>query len=70
MRLYTSASDPLDFHTRCFPSEKTAERKYGNVGNGPDGRGNCFSYDDEHPPYDFENYRCYKCKGRLTDGNA
>jgi len=30
-RIYDSASDPLDFCKRCFPSEKTAEVRYGNV---------------------------------------
>lgn len=71
-RLYSSASDPIDFCTRCFPSEATAVKRYGNVGDGPDGRGNCFSYDDEHPAYDGEQYRCAnpKCRRLLTDANA
>jgi hypothetical protein len=67
-RIYTSASDPLDFCTRCFPkTEEAAFAKYGNVGDGPDGRGNCFGYDDGHPPYEFEEYDCETCGRRLKE---
>jgi hypothetical protein len=69
-RIYTSCSDPLDFCQRCFPSEARAERAYGDVGDGPDGRGNCFGYDAEHPSYDGEDYTCERCGKRLTDDNA
>lgn len=48
-RIYTSASDPIDFCQACFPTEEEALRMYGNVGDGPDDRGNCFSYNEEHP---------------------
>jgi len=65
MRIYTSANDPLDFCKRHTPSEKTAEKRYGNVGDGPDGRGNCFAYDAEHPDYDGE-HKCRSC-GRVLD---
>ena len=66
-RIYTSASDPLDFCQRCFPkTEAVAMKRYGNVGDGPDGRGNCFGYDDDHPPYDGEDYRCESCNRKLT----
>lgn len=66
-RIYTSESDPLDFCAKCFPSEAAARRKYGNLGDGPDGRGNCFSYDDDHPPYDNEEYSCHSCSALLCD---
>lgn len=65
-RIYTSASDPIDFCRKHFPSEKDAKRRYGNVGDGPDGRGNCFGYNDDHPPYEYEDYRCHTC-GKLLD---
>lgn len=62
-RIYTSVSDPLDFCRRCFPkTEATAETKYGHNGDGPDGRGNCFGYDAEHPDYDGEGYHCTICR--------
>lgn len=65
-RIYSSASDPIDFCKRCFPSEERAKQRFGNVGDGPDGRGNCFGYDDDHPPYAGEDYRCHTCRKRLT----
>lgn len=68
-RIYTSASDPVDFCRRCFPSEAGARRTYGAVGDGPDGRGNCFSYDDEHPDYEGEGYRCRNCRKTLGDAD-
>lgn len=67
-RVYTSANDPLDFCAGCFPSLEQAENEYGNVeksGEGPDGRGNCFEWDAEHPDYGGEDYRCYDCRKRL-----
>lgn len=72
MRLFTSASDVIDFCKRCYPSLAEAKRKYGNVGDAPDGRGNCFDYDDpdDHPDYDDTDYRCDKCDKKLTDSNA
>lgn len=67
-RIRTSCSDPIDFCRSCFPSEDDAEEEYGDVGEGPDGRGNCFAYEDEHPPYeDDEYYRCATCDVRLTE---
>jgi len=68
-RIYTSANDPLDFCNRCFPSEVTADRRYGSVGDGPDGRGNCFSYHADHPDYDGTGYRCHTCRKRLTEND-
>lgn len=67
MRIYTSANDPLDFCSKCFPlSEDKARELYANLGDGPDGRGNCFGYAEEHPDYDGENYHCCSCGKRLT----
>ena len=69
-RIYTSANDPLDFCKKCFPLENIAEDRYGHIGEGPDNRGNCFSYNSEHPPYDVDDvgyYRCAKCRKMLID---
>lgn len=68
-RIYTSASDPLDFCRRHFPVEATAEHQWGHVGDGPDGRGNCFGYDAEHPDYSGEDYRCRTCGRLLTEAD-
>lgn len=67
MRIYTSASDPLDFCRYCSPDETEAEELFGNVGDGPDGRGNCFGYDEDHPPYEDTDYTCHCCGEPLTD---
>lgn len=71
-RVFTSSNDPLDFCRYCFPTERQALSKYGNVGDGPDGRGNCFAYDAEHPDYEGEGYVCYRCRHELdrTDNDA
>lgn len=69
-RISTSTSDPLDFCNRHMPSEKNARARYANLGDGPDGRGNCFEYDTEHPSYDYAGYCCYSCGCTLTDDNA
>ena len=63
MRIYTSTNDPLDFCVRCFPkTEEAAWELYAGLGDGPDGRGNCFAYDADHPAYDCDEYRCCECK--------
>lgn len=69
MRIYSSANDPLDFCRKCALTEAEAEECFGNVGDGPDGRGNCFGYDCDHPPYedDPDVYRCHDCGKVLTD---
>ena len=67
MRIYTSESDPVDFCRVCSPSESEAIKKYGNLGDGPDNRGNCFSYDEDHPPYQETDYTCEKCGKKLTE---
>lgn len=69
-RIYDSGNDPLDFCQICYPeTEEIAESLFGDVtktGEGPDGRGNCFGYDAEHPPYEETNYTCNVCHARLT----
>lgn len=64
-RIYTSVNDPLDFCRKCFPAEDKAYLLYGNDGDGSDGRGNCFSYNDDHPDYDECDYKCEKCNAQL-----
>lgn len=59
-RVYTSDNDPIDFCENCFPDRGGARMRFAHLGDGPDGRGNCFSYDVEHPPYTDED-RCYDC---------
>lgn len=69
-RIYDSASDPIDFCKRHFPGLALATERYGNVaktGNGPDGRGNCFDHNAEHPPYEGEDYKCETCRCTLTE---
>lgn len=65
-RIRNSANDPIDFCWKCFPNEASAEEEFGNVGDGPDGRGNCFCYDDDHPDYDDLDYTCNGCGKLLT----
>jgi hypothetical protein len=72
-RIYDSANDPHDFCRACFPDEDSAKELFANLGDGPDGRGNCYGYDAEHPPYSDEAelgsehaYRCEKCRRPLT----
>jgi hypothetical protein len=66
MRIYTSESIPVDFCGDCFPSEQEAIIEFGNQGDGPDDRGNCFGYDEEHPDYDEMDYKCHSCGDKLT----
>lgn len=70
-RIYTSASEPMDFCNDHFPkTEDAAYEEFGPTmcGLGPDDRGDCFSYDsDNHPPYDLDDYKCCKCGKRLTE---
>jgi len=68
-RIYDSANDAHDFCARHFPTEVVAERRFGDVGDGPDGRGNCFAYEAEHPPYEGEHYHCKTCKTLLNDSD-
>lgn len=68
-RIYTSANDPIDLCFRCFPEEDAAKEEYGHLGDGPDDRGNCFSWDAEHPPYETAGYYCCKCGKALHQGD-
>ena len=67
MRIYTSESIPVDFCRDCFPSEQEAIIEFGNLGDGPDDRGNCFGYDEAHPEYEEMDYKCHRCNKELTD---
>lgn len=68
-RIYDGDSNPVDFCRKCFPSLSVAQRKYGS-GEGPDERGNCFTYDTEsHPPYSDTDYTCETCGKPLTDAD-
>ena len=68
MRVYTSASDPLDFCRRCRPTRGEARARYETLGPGPDGRGNCFGYDEDHPEYEPGD-ECETCKRQLTEND-
>lgn len=66
-RIYSRCSDPYDYCRECFPKTEVLARKlHGHDGDGPDGRGDCFGYDEDHPPYDEADYRCHKCGKPLT----
>lgn len=67
-RVYASNNDPINYCVKCFPSESEARATHGNVGDGPDGRGDCFEYDADHPDYDGEDYHCYRC-GKVLVGS-
>lgn len=67
MRIYTSQSDPVDFCRVCAPSEEAALEEFGNLGDGPDDRGNCFGYDEDHPPYEETDYHCHFCDALLDE---
>lgn len=66
MRIYTSKGEPLDFCLSCVPSEEEAIKEHGDLGNGPDDRGNCFDFDSDHPPYDECDYSCHTCNEKLV----
>ena len=67
-RIYASNNDPIDLCKRCFPiDEEAAKTEFGNKGDGPDGRGNCFEYEAHHPDYGGLGYACYECGRRLAD---
>lgn len=66
-RICTSTSAPFDFCQKCFPSKSAALALYASLGDGPNGRGNCFEYDAEHPPYEHEDYTCDICNQPLSE---
>lgn len=69
MRVSASNADRFDFCRIHRISEATAVKRYGNVGDGPDGRGNCFDYDEEHPDYETGGIVCAVCGRELTDAD-
>ena len=67
-RIYASNNDPFDFCHNGFPRpEAEAREAYGRMGDGPDGRGDCFEYDACHPPYDGDYYCCAECGMELNE---
>lgn len=70
MRIIASNNEPYDFCARCFPKdEEIAYDLFGNLGDGPDDRGNCFDYDSDHPSYNHSGgwYHCHECGEVLND---
>ena len=70
MRIYTTSSSPLDYCRLCAPADTPGTKLAHTDGPGPDGRGDCYGYDAEHPDYDGEFYRCHQCRRPLTQGDA
>lgn len=72
-RIYDSTNDPLDFCLSCWSqfaaTEEAAAKRFQGHGTGPDGRGDCFAYDAEHPDYGGEDYTCTTCSRPLTDAD-
>lgn len=66
MRIYTSTDEALDYCNECGITEDEAIEQWGNIGDGSNGRGNCFEYDGTHPDYDDCEYYCQCCGERLT----
>ena len=67
-RVFASNNDPYDYCFNCYPiTEAAAHKLHGNAGDGPDGRGDCFEYEADHPCYGGEDYTCHKCKALLTE---
>ena len=64
-RIFASDNSPIDFCRPCFPTKEEAAQRYGDIGDGPDGRGNCFGYDDEHPDYTLDPHHCADCNVKL-----
>lgn len=64
-RLIDSQANPHDFCNFCFYAfEDEHEETYSNLGDGPDGRGNCYAFDVDHPPYEHD-YVCEQCNSTL-----
>ena len=67
-RIYDSAGNPHDFCILCFPTEADAVQRFADIGDGPDGRGNCFDYNCEAPPVDLsDGYECDHCGRPVTN---
>ena len=75
-RIYDSFGDPIDYCRSGFPTLQEARALHDNPEDlpeeelGPDGRGNCFAYNAEHPPYQGEGYKCFDCGVTLTDDDT
>lgn len=73
-RICKSDNEPVDVCLSCWYNGDgcyaRAKELFGNIGDGPDGRGNCFERDVEHPPYDSADYRCVFCGKKLTIQDA
>jgi hypothetical protein len=66
-RIVASNAEPFDFCRCCFPDPGEAAREFSRREDGPDGRGNCYEYNAEHPPYETTDYTCEDCNSPLTD---
>jgi len=66
-RIYDSLNNAHDYCADCFPSEEESFQELGALGDGPDGRGNCYGWDAEHPPYEEEDYKCVSCGATLEE---
>ena len=68
MRITNGRNVPVDFCKDCEPTEESALFIFGD-GEGPDGRGNCFAYDVDHPTYNMDFYRCEVCDCVLDEND-
>lgn len=66
-RVCDSGNEPHDFCRHCMPNESKAAEEFDNPNTqGPDGRGNCYEYEPEHPPYRYCDYNCERCGRKLN----
>lgn len=66
-RIRDSQSSPYDFCRDCMPKPMDAIEVFATKGDAPDGRGNCYAYNDYHPPYANTRYQCDECHAYLTE---
>lgn len=67
-RIYASNNDPCDYCAECYPNEDSVTwHRLQNMGDGPDGRGNCFADEADHPDYEDDEYHCQACGELLTN---
>ena len=73
MRVRDSESSPIDFCKSCWnkigKDEMEDRYKEANVpADDNEGRGCCYEYNDETPPYsEWGDYQCEECGIELTD---